>query len=115
MSKHRLRDRRVLALLTLTIVLAAFWSAAALASSPSPVKISDDFFGPKKLTIHKGNKVTWKWEGVLPHNVKVRTGPSKFSSRIQVSGSFSHTFTKKGTYYLYCVLHPKMKMTIVVR
>ena len=50
----------------------------------------------------------------LRHNVAVRRGPSKFKSRTLVRGSFSHTFTKAGTYHLYCTLHPYMKMTIVV-
>ena len=30
-------------------------------------------------------------------------------------GSFSHIFTKKGTYQLVCTIHPMMKMTVVVR
>jgi plastocyanin len=52
---------------------------------------------------------------VLRHNVAVQSGPSKFRSRTQVSGTFSHTFTKAGTYHLYCTLHRYMKMTIVVK
>jgi plastocyanin len=45
----------------------------------------------------------------------VHTGPSSFSSRTQVRGSYSHTFTKRGTYRLVCTVHPKMRMTVVVR
>jgi plastocyanin len=115
MLKLRLRDRRVLALLTLTTLVVAFSSVSAFASSHRTVKVGDNFYSIKKLTISRGSKVTWKWDGVLRHNVVVRSGPSKFRSRIQVVGSYSHSFTRKGTYHLYCTLHSFMKMTVVVK
>ena len=52
---------------------------------------------------------------MLKHNVVVHTGPAFFSSKTQVRGSYSHVFTRKGTYALVCTVHPKMKMTVVVR
>jgi plastocyanin len=88
---------------------------SAFASSPKTVKVGDDYFGTKSLTVGRGTKVTWKWAGVLRHNVVVRSGPAGFRSRTQVRGTFSHIFTKRGTYHLYCTLHTFMKMTIVVR
>ena len=115
MIKHLLRDRRVLALLTLTVFVVAVSSVSALASSPRTVKIGDDYFGTKNLTVGRGTTVTWKWAGVLRHNVVVRSGPAGFRSRTQVRGTFSHVFTRRGTYHLYCTLHPFMKMTVVVR
>jgi plastocyanin len=115
MLKLLRRHRRVLVLLALTLVLAAFTSASALASGPKSVKVKDDVFSVKTLHINKGTKVKWNWVGVLRHNVTVRSGPSKFSSPTQVSGSYSHRFTKKGTYKLYCTLHTFMTMTVVVK
>ncbi|HTU95702.1 MAG TPA: plastocyanin/azurin family copper-binding protein [Solirubrobacteraceae bacterium] len=99
----------------LTVVLIGVFAVSALASSGKTVKIGDDYYGPKALTVGKGTKVTWKWVGVLRHNVVVHTGPSAFSSKTQVSGTFTHTFTKKGTYHLVCTIHPNMKMTVVVK
>ena len=78
-------------------------------------KIGDNYFRPHKITINKGTTVTWNWKGFLQHNVHVKKGPSKFHSRSQVAGTFSHVFTKRGTYHLYCTLHPFMTETIVVR
>jgi plastocyanin len=109
-----LRSRRVPALLALTVALLAA-SSVALASGSKTVKIKDNFYSVKKLTVGKGTRVTWKWAAFLRHNVVVRSGPSKFKSRTQVRGSFTHTFSKAGTYHLYCTLHPYMKMTVVVR
>jgi len=107
-------DRRWLALVAITVILVALSSVSALASS-SPVKVADNFFSVKHLVIGKGAKVTWKWTGYLNHNVAVRSGPAKFRSRTQARGSYSHVFTKRGTYKLYCTIHPGMKMTVVVR
>jgi plastocyanin len=108
-------SRRLRLLTLLTVLVIAVSAVSALASSGKTVNVADNFYGPKTLTVGKGTKVTWKWVGVLRHNVVVRTGPSAFSSRTQVRGSYSHTFTKKGTYQLVCTIHPKMKMTVVVR
>ncbi len=89
-------------------------AAAAFAFS-GPVKVKDDYFAPKTLTVNKGAKVTWQWAGSLYHNVSVKSGPVKFQSHSQVKGSYSHTFTRAGTYHLVCTIHPKMTMTVVVR
>ncbi len=107
-----LRDRRLRALLTLTVVLAAF-SSIALAATKT-VAIKDSYFSVKTMTIKKGTKVTWHWAAYLRHNVRVRTGPVKFHSATQYRGNYSHTFSRAGTYKLYCTLHPYMKMTVIV-
>jgi plastocyanin len=107
--------RRLRRLFALTVLLGAVFAVSALAASGKSVKVADNYYGPKSLTVGKGTKVTWNWVGVLKHNVVVHTGPSAFSSRTQVRGSYSHTFTKKGTYQLVCTIHSKMKMTVVVK
>jgi plastocyanin len=107
--------RRLRLLTLLTVLLVAVFAVSALASSGKTVKVADNYYGPKSLTVGKGTKVTWHWIGVLKHNVVVHTGPSSFSSKTQVRGNFSRTFTKKGTYQLVCTIHPSMKMTLVVR
>jgi plastocyanin len=106
------RDRRLRALIVLTVLLAAV-SSVALAATRT-VLIKDNYFSAKTVTISRGSKVTWQWKGFLPHNVRVKSGPVKFHSRTQHAGSYSHTFLRRGTYRLYCTLHPYMKMTVVV-
>ena len=101
------------ALLILVAVLVTSFTATALASTLT-VKVEDSFFSAKKVTISRGSTVKWSWHGALLHNVKVRSGPASFHSRTQVHGTFSHTFTARGTYKLYCSLHPDMTMTVVV-
>jgi plastocyanin len=111
-----LRGHRRSFVLTVALIVVAISSVSALAAVTKQVKVADDYFGAKHLTISKGGRVSWKWEGFLNHNVKVKTGPVKFHSKTQVVGTFSHVFTRKGTYVLYCTLHPEtMKMTVVVK
>jgi plastocyanin len=104
--------RRVVAL---GLILFGLLAVSAFAASGKTVKVADNYYGPKTLTVNRGTKVTWRWTGVLKHNVVVHTGPSFFSSKSQVRGTFTHVFTRKGTYALVCTVHPKMKMTVVVR
>ena len=106
--------RRLRLILLLTVLIVAVCAVSALASGKT-VKVDDNYYGPKSLTVGRGTRVTWKWVGVLRHNVVVHTGPAAFNSKTQVRGTFAHTFTKKGTYQLVCTVHPSMKMTVVVR
>jgi plastocyanin len=89
--------------------------AAVATSKTRTVRVADTYFSARRLTIRKGTRVTWNWVGYLNHNVTVRKGPSRFHSRTQVKGSFTHRFNRKGVYHLYCTLHPYMKMTVVVK
>jgi plastocyanin len=109
-----LRRRPVRALLLVIVLLAAFGTATALAAS-STVKVEDSFFSAKKLSVSRGASVTWTWKGALLHNVRVKSGPAKFSSREKLHGTYSHRFTVRGTYKLFCTLHPDMTMTVTVR
>jgi plastocyanin len=111
------RGRRASVLLALLVVVLVGSSVAALAatSKTRTVKVEESSFSVKKMTIGKGTRVTWNWVGFLNHNVTVKKGPVRFHSQTQARGSYTHRFTHKGVYHLYCTLHPWMKMTITVR
>jgi plastocyanin len=114
LSRPHLGGRHAWALLILVAVLASLIATTALASPGKSVNVGDSFFGPKGLSVGKGTSVTWKWSGTLLHNVKVRKGPATFKSRTQIRGTYSYTFSARGTYKLYCTLHPDMTMTVAV-
>jgi plastocyanin len=109
--------RKLLALISIT-ALATALAVPALAAAPvKNVKVGPLFsFGPKSIKIKRGTKVVWKWTGGLPHNLAIKTGPVKFHSKKQVSGTYTHIFKVKGTYVLICKIHQAqgMKMTIKV-
>jgi plastocyanin len=106
--------RRLFTALALALALLAAFAVSALGSSSRSAQIGDFYFHPGKTTIGSGTKVTWSWKGALNHNVTVKSGPSKFHSKSQARGTFSWTFRKRGTYHLYCTIHPGMKETIYV-
>lgn len=103
----------------MTKLLTALATAGAIAASASPslaanrtVKVDDDFFAKKSVTINKGNRVTWRWVGSSAHNV-VGKG---FNSGVRGKGFvFKKKFRKKGTFKYVCTIHPGMNGKVVVR
>jgi plastocyanin len=112
--------------------LLAVTGAAALAAAPAlalaatskkrTVIVTDNYYNPKKLTIHAGDTVRWHWdeEETDVHDVKLAKAPKgvkKFQSDPLAAGeSFSRKLTKPGTYRVICTFHEEeMAMTIVVK
>jgi len=100
--------RKLLALATVTVA-AAVLAVPAFAATKS-VKIGDNFFVTKAkknstVTAKVGDTVKWNWTGKFPHNVTVKSGPVKFTSKTQKAGTFSKKITKKGTYKIFCSVH----------
>jgi plastocyanin len=98
---------------------AALVSAGALAipavAGITSVSVKDNVFATKSLTIRKGGSVKWIWRGHAPHNVTVSRGPVKFHSPNKVSGSFTKSFSRAGTYTIICTIHQGMQMTVKVK
>ena len=97
-------------------------AAAGLVAAPSAfaatktVKVGDNFFSPKKLTVTRNTTVRWRFVGESLHTVTVLKGPVKFNSKALRTGSYSKKMTRKGTYRIICSIHPDVqKMTLVVR
>ena len=99
--------------------LPAMFSASA--TSATRIKIGDDYFvraaGVPKVTVAKGTKVRWAWTGDNPHNVKAIKGPSTFGSTTKMSGSYTKTMRKRGTYTIICTVHGagNQKMKLIVK
>ena len=69
---------------------------------------------PNPVTVAPGAVVTWSNSDSTTHDV-VADGGVFDSGRMNQSGSFSLTFTQKGTYTYHCSIHPTMTGTIVVQ
>jgi plastocyanin len=67
-----------------------------------------------------GPAVVWRNDGGIIHTVGTNStlnanGLDTFTSNdISHGGTFSHTFTVKGTYHYYCTIHTWMKGIIIV-
>jgi plastocyanin len=77
------------------------------------IRIQNRAFAPAKITVKKGETVTWKNYDDLDHTVDAEDG-SFSSGTIKKNKTFSHTFKKPGKYAYSCHLHPRMKGLIVV-
>jgi plastocyanin len=95
-------------------------STTAIADCPAQIDVKDNEFVPKNCKVKAGATVTWKWSGAMEHDVV--SGPkggsparctkdTKFpASPLQVSGTFSHTFTTAGDYPYFCTPHCAIDM-----
>ena len=101
-------NKIISSLATAGVILAV--AAPALAANKT-VKVADDVFRAKTVTINKGNTVTWRWVGDNPHNVKFKG----FSSKVQVNGTYKHTFRKRGTFRYVCTIHSGMTGKVIVQ
>jgi plastocyanin len=72
-------------------------------------------FKPVKLTIKAGTKVVWVNRSDAPHTVTSRTKSWKYNKKMNVRKNLSFVFRKAGTFKYYCIYHPGMAGTIVVK
>jgi plastocyanin len=99
--------RRLAALL---VIASLVFAASAFAATPVSWRIGTN----KTVTIRKGGSVKWTWTDRAPHNVK----GSGFKSRTVAKKGFTYThrFTKRGTFKVICQVHPtSMKTTVKVK
>jgi plastocyanin len=87
--------------------------ASAVVSTAVRVRIVDNAFKPKVVTVPRGTRVRWVNRGTAVHSVKGRTG-SWGSDLLQPGDRYGRVFRKAGTYAYYCTVHPTMRGTIVV-
>jgi amicyanin len=77
------------------------------------VKIAKFAFAPAAITIVVGASVTWTNEDGIQHDVFAPPVGLK-SPVLNQNDSYSHTFSKPGTYRYICSIHPVMHGTVVV-
>ena len=89
---------------------------SALAAGVIRIEQKNLSFSTNLLEVAKGTKVTFGNSDATSHNILI-TGPGVvFNSGLQRPGIvFTAPFGKPGTYHVSCGIHPKMKMTVVVK
>jgi hypothetical protein len=76
--------------------------------------VGDFRFGHQRVELDRGRTFRWRFVGASRHDVTLATGPVGFSSPSTSRGTFTYRFTRRGTYALFCSLHPT-RMTQRVR
>ena len=86
-------------------------------ASGSTIKVRDRFFSRPNVSIRRGSKLSWRFEGAEVHNVTLANGPVGIASRnLDADRSYSKRFRRPGTYRFFCALHPvQMSERVVVR
>jgi plastocyanin len=100
-----------------SLALLALLAACTLANAGQEVVVAqkNKAFSQAKLSIHPGDKVTFRNDDAFVHNVFSLTDAQPFDLGTATLGqSKSVTFAKAGTYDIECAIHPEMKLTVVV-
>jgi plastocyanin len=101
-------------LLTVAAATAALVLPVTSEAASRNVAVDNFAFSPASLSVRAGTTITWKFKDSTKHNVTVRRGPVRFHSRNIRSGSYSRALTRRGTYKIFCSIHPDMRQTIRV-
>lgn len=93
----------------------SFPSTAQVAakSGPADVTINGFSFGPGKLAVAQGQRVTWTNADDTPHVIAI-TGKDRRSDLMLKGQSSTLQFDEAGTFDYICGLHPTMKGTVEV-
>ena len=85
--------------------------------SGTTIRVGDNFFSRPNLEVRAGSTLRWAFAGRQLHNVTVASGPRGFSSdNLDRGRVYTRRLTARGTYKLFCALHPvAMAETVRVR
>ncbi|HEX6115648.1 MAG TPA: plastocyanin/azurin family copper-binding protein [Solirubrobacterales bacterium] len=81
------------------------------------VTVGDRFFSEPNIEVRKGAEIEWDFKGSELHNVTLANGPVGIGSpNLDDGRTYSRKLKKKGTYRLFCALHPvQMQERVVVK
>ena len=84
------------------------------------VKVGDNFYSPRKLTLPRNSTVVWKW---LPgngetHDVRLTRRPKRAKRFVSAPAATDYSYEKKltrtGRYTIICTYHEDMAQSIKV-
>jgi len=100
------------------IALASLAGAVAACSRPArrahPVAIRNFMFEPAELSVGVGDTVAWSNADFVPHTATARD-TAWDSKAIDANATWRFVASAPGRHEYYCVFHPTMKGTIIVR
>jgi plastocyanin len=100
---------------TISVIAGLVLLAPGAGAADTTISVDDNFFKPKKVEVTVPQKVVWKWDGFVAHNVVVKKGPQKFKSKIQSEGTFTRVIKEPGVYRIVCTIHPGMTMKLTAK
>ena len=97
------------------LLCAALLPVMAYASQDVVVAQKNKAFSTATLTIHVGDKVTFRNDDAFVHNIFSLTDAMPFDLGTAPQGQAkSIAFTKVGKFEIECAIHPEMKLIVTV-
>ena len=103
-------NSRTLSALVLVLLVAVPVASGATRT----VKLQSQSFAPRTITIHRGDKIRFRWVSGF-HNVRRVSGPAFRKIASRQGGSVTRAFTRTGRYRLVCSIHRDLGMYLTVR
>jgi plastocyanin len=104
---------RLTLVLTALVLCALSWPALA---AEHVVDQKNLRFSQSEMTIAVGDKIKFTNSDRTAHHIWTKDNGVNFSSQVLKPGaSYQIKFDKAGTYTLKCHIHPKMKLTVIVK
>jgi plastocyanin len=98
-----------------TIALPLLLAVGAMAASSYHVSQRDRAFSLKAITVALGGVVHFDNNDDFIHQIYIDSPDFKFDSEESYPGnSIDVTFTKRGTFFVHCHIHPKMSLEVTV-
>jgi plastocyanin len=107
-----MRHLRVIIVAVLVFALTATVALGATKSVGVKKSGTKFKFSVATLRVKTGDTVKWSWSGNVPHNVSGKGVKSKTGTNV----TYSHKFSKAGTYPVVCTIHQAagQKMKVIV-
>jgi plastocyanin len=106
---HRLRAA------CLAAALAALGAAGPLRAEDHVIAQRDKAFSLAELTVRAGDRILFRNEDTVSHNVFSRSPGSEFEVRAQLPGQETPVaFRKPGVAEVRCAIHPNMRLRVTV-
>lgn len=98
------------------LIVGAALAAGHLGAPEHVVTQADKKFNVAAIAIRAGEKVTFRNEDAIAHNVFSATPSTPFNLAVQQPGaSSSVAFPTAGEVQVRCAFHPTMKLTVTVK
>jgi plastocyanin len=104
---------RIAITLTALVICALSWPALAAEHVVDQKNLS---FSQGEMTIAVGDKIKFTNSDRTAHHIWTKDNGINVSSQtLKPGASYEIKFDKAGTYTLKCHIHPKMKLTVIVK
>lgn len=95
--------------------MAAILCGTEVGAATYIVTIEGMEFRPSTLVLHRGDRVVWVNQDLVPHTATAADGKGFDSGHIAPGASWEHVVQGQGSLPYVCTLHPTMQAVLEVR